>query len=134
MLAGETFQDVVDVKPIEQHFEEQGLTFDDIDTFIQTHLDWDHCMNTIKFRKSKILIQSAEWERIPVHPLFSSTYAPRAHYEADREPERRVCRGRRGDLQGSPHDADAGPQPGWAVGGRRYGRRHVRDRGHVHDP
>ncbi len=80
-LAGETFQDVIDVKPIEQHFEEQGLTFDDIDTFIQTHLDWDHCMNTIKFRKSKILIQSAEWERIPVHPLFNSTYAPKAHYE-----------------------------------------------------
>jgi glyoxylase-like metal-dependent hydrolase (beta-lactamase superfamily II) len=82
MLAGERFQDVVGVKPIEQHFEEQGLAFDDIDTFVQTHLDWDHCMNTTKFRRSRILIQRVEWERIPVHPLFASTYAPGSHYEA----------------------------------------------------
>jgi glyoxylase-like metal-dependent hydrolase (beta-lactamase superfamily II) len=81
MLAGEQFRDVVDVKPIEQHFEEQGLSFDDVDTFIQTHLDWDHCMNTTKFRRSKILIQKAEWQKIPVHPLFKSTYAPKEHYE-----------------------------------------------------
>ena len=81
MLAGETFQDVVDVKPIEEHFAERGLTFDDIDTFVQTHLDWDHCMNTTKFRRSRILIQRAEWTRIPVHPLFASTYAPKEHYE-----------------------------------------------------
>ena len=39
MLAGETFQDVVDVKPIEEHFAERGLSFDDVDTFVQTHLD-----------------------------------------------------------------------------------------------
>jgi N-acyl homoserine lactone hydrolase len=81
MLAGERFADVVDVKPIEEHFEERGLSFGDIDTFIQTHLDWDHCMNTTKFGKSRILIQRAEWERIPFHPLFASTYAPKAHYE-----------------------------------------------------
>lgn len=81
MLAGERFQDVQDVKPIEEHFAEQGLSFDDVDTFIQTHLDWDHCMNTTKFRRSRILIQRAEWERIPVHPLFASTYAPKDHYE-----------------------------------------------------
>ncbi len=80
-LAGETFKDVVDVKPIERHFEEQGLELDDIDTFVQTHLDWDHCMNTTKFTKSRILIQRAEWTRIPVHPLFASTYAPKEHYE-----------------------------------------------------
>jgi N-acyl homoserine lactone hydrolase len=82
MLAGEKFQDVVDIKPIEECFAEQGLAFDDVDTFIQTHLDWDHCMNTTKFRTSKILIQKAEWEKIPVHPLFQSTYAPKDHYEA----------------------------------------------------
>jgi N-acyl homoserine lactone hydrolase len=81
MLAGERFQDVVDVKPIEDHFEERGLGFEDVDTFIQTHLDWDHCMNTSKFKRSRILIQKAEWERIPVHPLFKSTYAPKYVYE-----------------------------------------------------
>ena len=81
MLAGELFQDVVDVKPIEHHLDERGLSFDDIDTFVQTHLDWDHCMNTTKFRTSRILVQKAEWEKIPVHPLFKSTYAPKEHYE-----------------------------------------------------
>ena len=80
-LAGETFQDVQDVKTLEQHFDEQGLAFDDIDTFIQTHLDWDHCMNTRKFTRSRILIQRAEWEKIPVHPLFKSTYAPKWVYD-----------------------------------------------------
>ena len=82
MLAGETFQDVVDVKPIEEHFAERGLSFDDVDTFVQTHLDWDHCMNTTKFTRSRILVQRAEWQKIPVHPLFNSTYAPKEHYEA----------------------------------------------------
>ena len=82
MLAGETFQDVIDVKPLEDCFAEQGLGFDDVDTFVQTHLDWDHCMNTTKFTKSRILIQRAEWQKIPVHPLFKSTYAPKEHYEA----------------------------------------------------
>lgn len=80
-LAGEVFQDVIDVKPLEEHFEERGLTFDDIDTLIQTHLDWDHCMNTRKFTRSRILIQSAEWQKIPVHALFKSTYAPGWVYE-----------------------------------------------------
>jgi glyoxylase-like metal-dependent hydrolase (beta-lactamase superfamily II) len=80
-LAGETFRDVEDVRPIEEHFDEQGLSFDDVDTFIQTHLDWDHCMNTTKFRRSRILIQRSEWQKIPVHPLFSSTYAPKEHYD-----------------------------------------------------
>jgi len=81
MLAGERFQDVVDVKPIEQHFEEQGLGFEDIDTFVQTHLDWDHCMNTSKFRRSRIVIQESEWRKIPYHALFKSTYAPAEVYE-----------------------------------------------------
>ena len=69
------------MKPLEEHFAEQGLAFDDVDTLVQTHLDWDHCMNTTKFTKSKILIQEAEWKQIPVHPLFASTYAPKWVYE-----------------------------------------------------
>jgi N-acyl homoserine lactone hydrolase len=80
-LAGEVFQDVIDVMPLEEHFAAQGLAFDDVDTLIQTHLDWDHSMNTRKFGKSRILIQKAEWSQIPVHPLFKSTYAPKWVYE-----------------------------------------------------
>ena len=81
MLAGEIFQDVVDVKPIEEHLADRGLLVRGHRHVRPTHLDWDHCMNTTKFRTSRILIQKAEWEKIPVHPLFKSTYAPKEHYE-----------------------------------------------------
>lgn len=80
-LAGETFADVEDLTPLEQQFEQRGMSFDDIDILVQTHLDWDHCMNTTKFTKAKVLIQDAEWRKIPVHVLFKSTYAPKRHYE-----------------------------------------------------
>jgi N-acyl homoserine lactone hydrolase len=81
-LAGETFADVEDRAPLEEQLAARGLECDDIDILVQTHLDWDHCMNTTKFSKSKILLQDAEWRKIPVHPLFASTYAPKDHYEA----------------------------------------------------
>jgi len=80
-LAGETFRDVEDVKPLEQHFAERGLAFDDVDILVQTHLDWDHCMNTSEFRRSRIVIQESEWRKIPYHALFKSTYAPPEVYE-----------------------------------------------------
>lgn len=81
MLAGEKFDDVIDVKPLDDHLKQRGLTFDDVDIFIQTHLDWDHCMNTKHFKKSRILLQKAEWSKIPFHPFFKSTYAPKYVYE-----------------------------------------------------
>jgi N-acyl homoserine lactone hydrolase len=80
-LAGELFADVIDVKPLDQHLAEHGLAADDVDILVQTHLDWDHCMNTRMFRTSRILVQRAEWQKIPFHPLFKSTYAPRWVYE-----------------------------------------------------
>jgi N-acyl homoserine lactone hydrolase len=81
MLAGEQFADVVDVKPLEEHLRDRGLRFDDIDILIQTHLDWDHTMGTRRFKKSRILLQRAEWAKIPFHPLFKGTYAPKYIYE-----------------------------------------------------
>ena len=84
MLAGERFADVEDVVPIEDRLAEQGLGFSDIDVVVQTHLDWDHTMNTPKFAGSgaRVVVQRAEWEKIPAHPLFASTYAPKETYEA----------------------------------------------------
>jgi len=81
MLAGEQFANVVDVKPLEEHLRGRRLSIDDVDIVIQTHLDWDHTMGTRHFRKSKILLQRAEWAKVPVHPLFKSTYAPKFIYE-----------------------------------------------------
>jgi glyoxylase-like metal-dependent hydrolase (beta-lactamase superfamily II) len=82
MLAGERFEDVQDVVPIEHRLREQGLELGDIDLLIQTHLDWDHTMNTPKFRTTRIVVQREEWQKIPAHPLFASTYAPRETYAA----------------------------------------------------
>ena len=84
MLAGERFADVQDVVPLEDRLAEQGLEFRDVDLLIQTHLDWDHTMNTPKFAGTgtRVVVQRKEWEQIPAHPLFASTYAPRETYRA----------------------------------------------------
>ncbi|HSR10746.1 MAG TPA: MBL fold metallo-hydrolase, partial [Thermodesulfobacteriota bacterium] len=37
-----------------------GLRPEDIDIVIQTHLQWDHCANTQKCKKAKILVQEEE--------------------------------------------------------------------------
>lgn len=81
MYGGERFTDVEEIKPLAEHLRERGLGYDDIDLVLQTHVDWDHCMNTRHFRKSKILLQGAEWAKLPVHPLFKGTYAPDYIYE-----------------------------------------------------
>lgn len=81
MYAGEKFSDVEEIKPLDEHLKERGLTFDDIDLVLQTHVDWDHCMNTRHFKKSKILLQRTEWAKLPIHPLFKGTYAPGYIYE-----------------------------------------------------
>ncbi len=80
VYGGEKFNDVEEIKPLAQHLKERGLGVDDIDMVLQTHVDWDHCMNTRHFKKSKILIQRTEWAKLPVHPLFKSTYAPNHIY------------------------------------------------------
>lgn len=80
-LGGETFRDVEDVTPIEAALDGHGLALDDIDTLVQTHLDWDHCMNTIKFTKSRIVIQRSELDDQPVHPLYRNAHAPEEIYD-----------------------------------------------------
>jgi N-acyl homoserine lactone hydrolase len=82
MLAGERFADVEDVTPLDQGLAEQGLDLDAIDLVIQTHLDWDHTMNTPRLAAggARIVVQRKEWEQVPAHPLFASTYAPPETY------------------------------------------------------
>jgi N-acyl homoserine lactone hydrolase len=82
MLAGEQFADVQDVVPLEERLRQQGLELGDVDLLIHTHLDWDHTMNTPRFAGSgtKVVVQREEWEKVPAHPLFASTYAPRETY------------------------------------------------------
>lgn len=81
MVGGEKFDDVLDVTPLDQGLARHGLKFEDIDLVIQTHLDWDHVMNTPSFKQSQILIQKAEIEDLPVHPLYTRTHAPDYVYD-----------------------------------------------------
>jgi glyoxylase-like metal-dependent hydrolase (beta-lactamase superfamily II) len=75
-VGGEQFQDVIDVIPLDEALERHGLTVDDIEIFIQTHLDWDHCMSTHRFKKARVIIQRAELDDFPVHPLFARAHPP----------------------------------------------------------
>ena len=81
MVGGEQFADVVDVTPLDRGLAEHGLTVNDIDVVIQTHLDWDHCMGTSAFKRSRIVIQQDEIEDLPVHPLYTKTHAPDYVYD-----------------------------------------------------
>jgi glyoxylase-like metal-dependent hydrolase (beta-lactamase superfamily II) len=66
MLAGERFADVQDVVPIEQRLSDHRLEPADIDLLIQTHLDWDHTMNTPKFDRTRIVVQTAQGPHVIV--------------------------------------------------------------------
>jgi N-acyl homoserine lactone hydrolase len=79
--AGEEFDDVVDVKPLDGLLAEQGLDTDDIDFIVLTHLDWDHCMNLPLFPKTKVIVQKKEWEALPPHPFIASGFAPDYRYD-----------------------------------------------------
>ncbi len=80
-LGGEAFKDVVDVTPLEEALKKEGLGPDDIDVFIQTHLDWDHSMNTPLFKKSRVVIQKTELDDHPGHELFRFAHVPEETFQ-----------------------------------------------------
>ena len=52
-----------------------GLKPDDIDLVIQTHLHWDHCANTYKCKKAKVLVSENELRfALSPHPLTGLSY------------------------------------------------------------
>lgn len=63
------------VQTVEEGLKKVGLSTDDIDVIIATHLHIDHMYFAHKFRKAKIIVQREELEfAINPHPLFSVTY------------------------------------------------------------
>lgn len=47
-----------------------GITPEDVDLVIQTHLHNDHCENTYKCKKARVLVQKAEYEfALNPHPI-----------------------------------------------------------------
>jgi len=53
-----------------------SLKPEDIEIVIQTHLHFDHCYNTSKCKRAKVIVQEAEWRfaKKP-HPVFSPMYS-----------------------------------------------------------
>ena len=48
---------------------------EDIDIVIQTHLQWDHCANTRKCKRAKVLVQEEELRfAFAPHPILAPTY------------------------------------------------------------
>lgn len=78
---GQVFADVIDVRPLEHHLQNRGLSASDVDIVVLTHLDWDHCMTIDPFERSKFLLQRREWDNTPSHPMFTTSYAPAEHYQ-----------------------------------------------------
>jgi len=52
-----------------------ALKPEDIDIVIQTHLQWDHCANTAKCKKAKVIATETEYLfALSPHPILAPTY------------------------------------------------------------
>ena len=64
-----------EIQTLDSGLSKLGISFDDIDIIIATHLHHDHIAQAYRFPKARVLVQRAELEfaRKP-HPLFASMY------------------------------------------------------------
>jgi glyoxylase-like metal-dependent hydrolase (beta-lactamase superfamily II) len=70
-----------DVQSFEDSLKNEGMTVDDIDIIIQTHLHHDHCVNTSKCKNAEVYVQEEEWSfAMAPHPL-QSQYYPKEIYK-----------------------------------------------------
>jgi len=63
----------------ERSFEDALASVDllpeDIDLVLQTHLHWDHCGNTFKCKKARVVVQEDELKfALNPHPVLANTY------------------------------------------------------------
>jgi len=63
------------IASLEEALAEISLTPDDIDLVIHTHLQWDHCGNTLKCKNAKLLASETEYKfSMAPHPILAPTY------------------------------------------------------------
>jgi len=63
------------VMTFEEALASLGLKPDDIDLVIQTHLHWDHCANTFKCKKARVLVSEDELRfALAPHPITGLSY------------------------------------------------------------
>lgn len=67
---------VSEVQSFEKALDSQGLTPEDIDIVIQTHLHFDHCGYTAKCKKAKVIVQEDELKfSLAPHPVCALPYS-----------------------------------------------------------
>lgn len=66
--------DLEHIMTFEEALESVNLTADRIDIVIQTHLHFDHCYNTGKCKRARVLVQQAEWEFMDNPVPFEGVY------------------------------------------------------------
>lgn len=60
---------------VHEQLEKMGISPDDINTIIFTHLHWDHCYNMEKFKNAKLYVQREEYEfAMDPIPLYYKSY------------------------------------------------------------
>lgn len=70
-----------DIQSFEDSLQKEGMTVDDVDIIVQTHLHHDHCVNTSKCKNAEVYVQEAEWAFAHApHPL-QAQYYPKELYE-----------------------------------------------------
>jgi glyoxylase-like metal-dependent hydrolase (beta-lactamase superfamily II) len=63
-----------EINTFERALESVGITPDDVNIVIQTHLHYDHCANTQKCRNAKVIVQEAELNfAYSPHALFAGS-------------------------------------------------------------
>lgn len=83
LVSHAAFKNVQDVIPFDEGLSNIfGITPDDVDVIIMTHLHWDHCMGVKRCKNAKVIIQEEEWKGVHNHhPLSDGSYAPKWIYE-----------------------------------------------------
>jgi N-acyl homoserine lactone hydrolase len=66
---------IVDLTDLEEGLNRVGITANDIDLVIQTHLHYDHAGNTYRCRKARVIVQKSELEyALAPHPMQGYLY------------------------------------------------------------
>jgi len=70
-----------DLQSFEESLQKEGITVDDVDIIIQTHLHHDHTGNTSKCKNAEVYVQEEEWAFAQApHPL-QAQYYPKELFE-----------------------------------------------------
>jgi len=67
--------DAVDINSFDEALQKLGLRPQDIGMVIQTHLMWDHCVNTRRCTNARVVVQQDELEfALAPHPILARMY------------------------------------------------------------